>query len=44
MLDFAIFPDIDFLLVPLLLAQSGSKMVAKEMCAGNSVRGCNNAR
>jgi len=29
MLDLAAFPDLDFLLVPPLLAQSGSKMVAR---------------
>ena len=38
MLDFATFPDLAFLLVPPLLAQSGSKMVAEEMYAGKSVR------
>ncbi len=34
--DLAVFPDLDFLLVPPILAQSGSKMVASEMCVGNS--------
>ncbi len=38
MLDFAVYPEFDFLLVPPLLAQSGSKMVAEEMYAGMSVR------